>query len=140
MTLFRALSTIKKNERNEIANPLENIEVDYYFMASRFAGSKEIVSIWLWSVIVDNEGYVYAMKTTQIGDYFEWEQLIRNRISEHLYTLGVDSLIVKRLVRDIDIKKEGHIIKEDLRSNGDRIGIDGSNEIYLRKDKFSYIR
>lgn len=139
MTLFRALSTIKKNERNEIANSLENIEVDYYFMASKFAGSKEIISIWLWSVIVDNEGFVYCMKTTHIGDYSQWQQLIRDRISEHLFSVGVDNLIVKRLVRDLEIKKEGHIIPTDERSSGDRIGVHGADEVYIRKDRFTYI-
>lgn len=140
MSLHRALSTLVKNERSQILNTLENIETDYYFMASRFAKSREIISIWLWTVIVDSEGFVYCMKTTHIGDYYEWEQLIRNRIGKHLVALGVDNLIIKRMVRDINIKKEGHIIKLDLRSCGDRIGINGSDEIHLRRDKFNYIK
>lgn len=140
MSLHRALSTITKKEIPQINNSLYTVEVDYYFMASRFAESREIVSIWLWSVIVDFEGNVYAKKTTHIGDYTEWQLLISNRITEHLKSIGVDNLIAKRMIRDIEIVKEGHLIKTDSRCQGDRIGINGSDDIYLRRDKFTYIK
>ncbi|MFV8280610.1 hypothetical protein ACNKXS_03650 [Christiangramia marina] len=51
----------------------------------------------------------------------------------------MDGLFVHRLVSNIDIKKEGHIITHDLRSAGDKIAIDGSNEVHLRRYRFNYL-
>jgi len=139
MTLTRALSTIKKYERPKILNDREGVEVDYYYMAGSFAGSKTLISITLWSVVVDAEGFVYGLKTSHIGHYEGWKDLIASRICQHLVELGVGKLFVKRLVRNIDIKKDGHHIPTDERSTGDRIGIHGADEVYIRRDRFTYI-
>lgn len=47
MSLTRALSTIKKYQRKRINKDLIGVEVDYYYMASPFEGSKEIISMML---------------------------------------------------------------------------------------------
>lgn len=126
--------------RITIPNPLIGIEVDYYFMASRFAGSKTEVSITLWTVVVDEEGFVYGLMTFHNGHYEGWDEMIRDRIKEHLIKLNVDALFVKRLVRDLEIKKEGHLIPRDRRVGGTFIGIDGSSELYVRRDRFTYLK
>lgn len=138
MSLSRALSTISKHEQPQLNNSLYTVEVDYYFMASKFAGSNEIVSIWLWTILIDVEGNVYAKKTTHIGDFTQWKDMISNRICDHLKAVGVDNLIAKRMIRDIEIIKDGHLIKTDTRCQGDRIGIDGSDSIHIRRNRFSY--
>ena len=139
MSLTRALSTIKKYERLHISNDLIGVEIDYYYMASYFAGSRNIISMMLWSVIVDAEGFIYAYRTSHIGDYEGWKELITNRIYVHLLDIGTSALFANRIVRDIYIKKDGHLIPTDDRSTGDRIGIHGADEVYLRKDRFNYI-
>lgn len=133
-------NTITKSQRNQPANTLGGIEVDYYFMANRFGGSKFEISMSLWTIIVDEEGYVYAMRTRHIGHFETWEDVIRGRIQQHIYSIGFDGLFVKRLVRDLEIKKDGHLIPYDVRSTGDNIGIDGSTEIFIRRSKFKYIK
>ncbi|MFV8280609.1 hypothetical protein ACNKXS_03645 [Christiangramia marina] len=132
-------NVIEVKQRNHPANILGGVEVDYYFMATRFGGSSVEISMTLWTMIVDEEGFVYAMRTRHIGPYDNWKEVIRDRIEQHLYKLKLDGLFVRRMVRDIDIKKEGHIISHDPRSAGDNIGIDGSNEVFLRRSKFSYL-
>lgn len=139
MSLTRALSTIKKYQQKRISNDLIGVEVDYYYMASSFAGSKEIISMMLWTVIVDKEGFVYAYRTSQIGAYDGWKELITVRIYNHLLDIGINSLITKRISRDKEIKKDGHHIPNDYRATGDRIGIHGVDEVYIRRDRFLYI-
>ncbi len=128
------------HKRQSIPNPMQGVEIDYYFMASRFAGSKTEVPIKLWTVVVDSEGYAYGLYTKHLGHYQNWVKMIRERIATHLFRLGLDPLQTKRIVRDIDIQKEGHIIPTDNRCGGDRIGIDGSDELYVRRDKFTFIK
>ena len=123
-----------------IQNPMEGVEVDYYFMASRFGGSKTQVTINLWTVAVDFDGNIYGMYTHHIGHYGCWKEMISCRIEQHLSKLGVDSLQVKRMLRDIIIQKEGHLIPGDHRQGGSRIGINGSDELYIRKEKFSFLK
>lgn len=139
MSLTRALSTIKKYQRQQILNDLEGVEIDYYYMSSFYTGSKTIISMMLWTVIVDAEGFIYATRTSHVGDYYDWKELIRDRIYYHLLDVGVGDLFANRIVRDLDIIKEGHIIPTDERSSGDRIGVHGGDVVYIRKDKFTYI-
>ncbi|GHA43555.1 hypothetical protein GCM10007103_25890 [Salinimicrobium marinum] len=141
MSLKRSVgNTIIQNQRSRIENPLEGIEIDYYFMASRVGGSKTEISLKLWTIIVDAQGYVYAMHTKHMGHFEEWETTIHNRMHEHLLIAGVDPLMTKRLLTDIEIKKDGHLIKWDTRCGGDYIGIDGSNNLYIRKNRFTYVQ
>ncbi|MCH4821767.1 hypothetical protein ML462_01160 [Gramella lutea] len=131
---------IEKNQRSRPTNLLGGVEVDYYFMASKFSGSKTEISLVLWTIVVDEEGYIYGLLTRHLGHYNTWKEVISNRIKEHLIRLGLDNLFVNRLVREIEIKKEGHIIPKDIRCGGDRIGVDGSDEIYIRRSKFTYFK
>lgn len=133
-------NTLTKSQRSEPANTLGGIEIDYYFMASRFAGSKTQISLCLWTVLVDCDGFVYVMKTNHLGHYEGWEEVIAERIRTHLFKIGLDHITVKRLVRDIEIKKDGHIIPNDDRCGGSKIGIDGSDDIYIRRSKFTYLK
>ncbi|WP_026914213.1 hypothetical protein [Christiangramia portivictoriae] len=133
-------NTVEKNERPKILNPLHGVEVDYYFTASLFADSKTEVSMIVWTVVVDYEGFVYGLRTRHIGNYKPWKELLLSRIESHLNKLNIDSLQVRRMVRDIEIKKEGHIIAIDTRRLGNNIGIDGSTDLYIRKDKFSFLK
>ncbi|TRO65486.1 hypothetical protein [Christiangramia sabulilitoris] len=133
-------NTLIKNQRSQPANTLGGIEIDYYFMASKFGGSQTEISLNLWTVLVDCDGFIYCMKTIHIGHFSTWKEVIKNRIKDHLVKIGIDSLIIKRLIRDIEIKKEGHIIPKDIRCGGDRIGIDGSDEVYIRRSKFTYLK
>jgi hypothetical protein len=129
---------ISKNQKPEITDTLSGVEVDYYFTASLFAKSKTEIAMNLWTVVLDSEGFAYGMLTKHIGNYKNWKEVILNRIEQHLYKLKVDKLQVRRLIRDIEIKKEGHIIPYDVRMAGCKIGITGADEIYVRKDKFSF--
>jgi hypothetical protein len=141
MSLFNTVgNTITKNQKASPSNNLGGVEIDYYFMASKFGGSKTEIHLRLWTVIVDSEGFIYCMKTSHIGNYLVWKEVIQSRIKSHLIQIGIDGLIANRLVRDIEIKKEGHIIPNDIRCGGDRIGVDGSSEVYIRRTKFSYLR
>ncbi|MCM8570264.1 hypothetical protein NE848_12795 [Gramella jeungdoensis] len=124
----------------KVRKPHEGVEVDYYFMASRFAGHPTEISMDLWTVIIDSEGFAYGLKTSHLGDFHTWKEVIRDRIKEHLYRVGVDNLQVKRLVRDIEIKKDGHRIPNNNCVGGPFIGIDGGRELYIRKDKFTFIK
>lgn len=133
-------NTIEQKERPQILNPLQGVEVDYYFTANLFAESKTEVSMIVWTIVVDYEGFVYGLRTRHIGNYEPWKELLKSRIESHLRKLNIDSLQVKRMVRDIDIKKEGHIIALDTRRLGDNIGIDGSTDLYIRKDKFNFLK
>lgn len=114
------------------------VEVDYY-RASPFAGSKEIISMMLWTVVVDAEGFIYAYRTSHIGSHDGWKELITNRIYYHLIDVGISALFTNRIARDIEIAKEGHHMPTDERSSGDRIGIHGADEVYIRRDRFTYI-
>jgi hypothetical protein len=139
MSLTRALSTIKKYQRKRISNDLIGVEVDYYYMASPFVKSKEIISIMLWTVIVDAEGFIYAYRTSHIGAHEGWKELFTQRIYIHLIDVGFGQLISNRISRNIEIKKDGHHIPTDERSSGVRIGINGADEVYIRRDRFTYI-
>ena len=68
-----------------------------------------------------------------------WKEVILDRMESHLFKVGVDKLQTKRLLKEFEIEKEGHLIPWDYRVGGNRIGIDGSDEVYLRKDRFTYI-
>lgn len=127
------------NSGLKVRNPLLGVEIDYYFMAHLLSGSKTELTLKLWTVIIDYEGIVYGMCTHHHGHYFEWKEAIQNRIKRHLLEVGLDNLQVNRMIRDIEIKKKGHIIPFDSRT-GDAIGINGSNELYIRKTKFTYIQ
>ncbi len=129
-------NTIIQHQRPQVTNPLEDIQIDFYFMATCFAQSKTEISMKLWSVIIDSDGYVYAMKTRHLGHFEDWKEVIVNRLKDHIHKIGVDPLIVKRIIKDIDINKEKHIIPWDYRCTGTKIGIDGSDKIYIREDKF----
>ena len=133
-------NTLIRCQRNEPANTLGGVEIDYYFMASRFAGSKTEISMSIWTVIVDCDGFIYAMRTEHLGRYEKWQEVLAHRIKVHLYSIGMDNIVVMRLVRDIEIQKEGHLIPNNTRCASDRIGIDGSDEVYIRRSKFSYIK
>jgi hypothetical protein len=132
-------NTLTNSKRPTVANPIGGVEVDYYFMASTFSGSKTHVNICLWTVVVDSEGYVYGMYTKHIGHFETWKDVIRDRIAKHLFSVGVDNLQTRRLIRDIEIKKDGHLIPYNYRIGGNRIGIDGSDELYIRKDRFTFL-
>lgn len=139
MSLFHSDgNTIIKKQRATIPNPMNGVEIDYYFTAKRVGGSNTTISMRLWTVIVDYEGFAYAMLTKHFGLYNPWKELIETRLLNHLLSLNVDKLQAKRLLRDIEIKKEGHLISYDLRMCGDKIGIRGEEEIYIRKDKFNF--
>ena len=43
------------------------------------------------------------------------------------------------MLRDIEIKKEGDRIKTEYFNGGNRIGINGDDEIHIRKDTFTLI-
>lgn len=133
-------NTLVRSQRNEPANTLGGVEIDYYFMASRFAGSSTEISMSIWTVIVDCDGFIYAMRTEHLGRYENWKEVISSRIKMHLYSIGLDNIVVMRLVRDIEIKKEGHLIPVNDRCASERMGIDGSDEVYIRRSKFSYIK
>lgn len=133
-------NTITKYPQQKVQHPMEDVEIDYYFMASRFAGSKTEISMKIWTVIIDSQGLVYGMKTKHIGNYKDWQTVIQNRLKDHLQRVGIDNLIIERMVREIPIKKEGYIIPWDNRCSGDKIGIIGADEIYVRKDKFTYFQ
>ena len=133
-------NTLIRSQKNEPANTLGGIEIDYYFMASRFAGSATEISMSIWTIIVDCDGFIYAMRTEHLGSYEKWQEVISSRIKMHLYSIGLDNIVVTRLVRDIEIKKEDHLIPNNDRCVGDRIGIDGSDEVYIRRSRFSYIK
>lgn len=133
-------NTITKNSQQKVQHPLEDVEIDYYFMASRFAGSKTEISMKIWTVVIDNRGLIYGMKTKHIGHFENWQLAIEKRLKDHLQRVGIDNLIIKRMVRDIPIEKEGHLIEWDYRCSGDKIGIRGDDEIYVRKDKFTYFK
>ena len=133
-------NTLRSAKRIKIPNPLEGVEIDYYFKASRIGGkASEVISLGLWTVVVDYEGYVYCMYTNHIGEYNSWQEVIYNRMREHLIELGVDNLQIKRMLRYIEIKKEGHLIKSDYRHGGNRIGVDGTDDIYVRRDRFTLL-
>lgn len=132
---------LTKSDRDMIPNPQEGVEIDYYYKATRFGGkTSKVISLSLWTVVVDYEGCVYCMYTKHIGEYFTWKEVIYNRMREHLIRLGVDNLQIKRMLRDVDIKKEGHLIETEYENGGNRIGIDGTDDIYVRKDRFTYAR
>ena len=134
-------NTLTRGERDKIPNPIAGVEIDYYFKAERFGGktSKQI-SLSLWTVVVDYEGFIYCMYTHHIGDYQPWKEVIYDRMHSHLIRLGVDNLQIKRMLREIEIKKEGHLIKNMPIHGGNRIGVDGSDDIYVRRDRFTLIK
>ena len=140
MSLYRTIGgVVYKNDKPRIINSLLGVEVDYYFMAKRSSKGSNVISLKLWSIIVDHEGLVYGMITQHFGEFQDWEKVIHSRIHEHLLRVGVDMLHAKRMVRDIEIKKDGHLLPYDYRTS-DAIGIEGSNQLYIRKSKFTYLK
>lgn len=141
MSLRKSVGNIlTRNKRDKIPNPLEGVEIDYYFKASRFSKNSVIISLCLWTVVVDYEGFVYCMYTHHIGEYYKWQEVIYDRMSQHLIRLGVDNLQIKRMLREIEIKKEGHLVKTEYPNGGNRIGINGDDEIHVRREKFTLLR
>lgn len=120
----------------QITNAHEGVEIDYYFMAKKFGGSQTEISMKIWTVIIDSQSNVYGMKTKHMGHFEDWQKVISDRLKDHLLKVGCTPLQITRMLRDIDIKKDGHIIPWDYRCTGTRIGIDGSNQLYIRKNKF----
>ncbi len=127
------------NKDLRVQNPLMGVEIDYYFMAKLSSGSKTEISMKIWTVIVDCHGEIYGMCTKHIGHYRTWKETIKGRMENHLKHVGLDSLQITRMLREIEIKKEGHLIKHDYRTTGS-IGIDGSNQLYIRRNKFTYFK
>ena len=139
VSLGKSNGNILYRNTGSIQNPHEGVEIDYYFMAKRFGGSEYEITLRLWTVIIDSKGDIFCMYTSHNGHYSTWKEVISDRMKSHLFKVGVDNLHAKRLLRDFEIKKEGYIIPWDYRVGGNRIGIDGSDEIYIRKDRFTYI-
>lgn len=126
-------------ERPNILNALEGFEVDYYFMAKRYDGSRTQITMSIWVVVVDFEGFVYGQKTIHSGHYENWKLAITDMIEAFLIKLDVDKLFIKRTMVDMEIKKDGHLIPYNPKSS-DRIGIDGGSELYIRKNRFSLLK
>ena len=142
MSLRKSVGNIlRRGKRDKIPNPLEGVEIDYYFKANRLGGKvSPVITLSLWTVIVDHEGFVYCMYTNHIGEYHTWKEVIYDRMKEHLISLGVDNLQIKRMLRDIEIKKEGHLIKTEYQHGGNRIGINGDDDIHIRRDRFTLLK
>lgn len=141
MSLHKTTGNIlTRGQRDKILKPMEGVEIDYYFKASRLGGKvSPVITLSLWTVVVDTEGFVYCMYTHHIGEYFPWKQVIYDRMREHLVRLGVDKLQIKNMLIDIEIKKKGHLIKTEYENGGNRIGINGDDEIHIRRDRFTLL-
>ena len=142
MSLRKSVGNIlRRGKRDKIPNPLEGVEIDYYFKSSRLGGkASTIISLSLWTVIVDNGGFVYCMYTHHIGEFYDWKEVIQDRMREHLIDVGLDKLQIKRMLREIEIKKDGHLIKTEYQHGGNRIGINGDDYIHLRRDRFTLLK
>ena len=44
------------------------------------------------------------------------------------------------MLRDIEIKKEGHLIKTEYQHGGNRIGINDDDDIHLRRERFTLLK
>jgi len=141
MSLHKTTGNIlKRGQRDKIPNPIEGVEIDFYFKAERLGGkTSEVITLSLWTVVVDYEGFVYCMYTKHIGEFHIWQEVIYDRMKQHLGELGVDNLQIKRILREMEIKKEGHLIETEYEHGGNRIGINGDDDIHVRKDRFTLL-
>ncbi|MAM19844.1 MAG: hypothetical protein ABGW91_06245 [Christiangramia sp.] len=133
-------NTIEYRQFQKPQNLLGEVEFDYYFTAKKAWRSSTEIFLSLWTIIVDEQGYAYGLLTRHHGHFEPWKEVISNRICQHLAHLGYDNLIIRRITRDLIVEKEGHLISSKAECVGDRIGIDGSNNLYIRKDRFSLIK
>ena len=141
MSLSKSVGNVlTRAKRAKIPNPIEGVEIDFYYKSGRLGGKvSKVINLSLWTVVVDYEGFVYCMYTHHIGEYHTWKEVIYDRMREHLISLGVDNLQIKRMLRDVEIKKEGHLIETEYTHGGNRIGINGDDDIHVRRDRFTLL-
>ncbi|MCH4822996.1 hypothetical protein ML462_07395 [Gramella lutea] len=129
--------TTTKKDREMIPKEIQSkIWVDYYFMAKRFEKDVDIISLNVWVVVKDIEGKYYGKRLRHSGHYATWKEVINNDISNFLLSLQLDFGKVQYIFQNLEIKKEGHIIKYDYRQGGCYLGIDGTDKLHIREDKF----
>ncbi|WBL25100.1 hypothetical protein [Zunongwangia sp. HGR-M22] len=102
-------------------------------MATRFIEGTDEISLTIWTIIIDDKENPYVLRTHHLGHYGTWKEVIQNRIISHFHRVRLSDIIPSVLKR-IEIKKEDHIIKHNNLKGGHRIGIDGTDEIYIRKN------
>ena len=88
-----------------IEESIRGVEFDYYYTGKR-CGTGNQIELHVTSVINDWEDIVYIRKAWYSGNKDSWKECIANHIKIHLQDLSVDSLFIRRSMREFEVSGE----------------------------------
>lgn len=90
----------------QLQDPHFGIMTDYWYMARRSCKSSVLIDLLICTILYDHTGNRFECKSIHHGDYKPWKEVIRQQMEDHMLKYGVDKLMAKRIVRDMEITKD----------------------------------
>ncbi|WP_386270369.1 hypothetical protein [Zunongwangia endophytica] len=73
------------------------------------------------------------MRTSHLGHFEPWKEVIKDRIIKHLHRVRLSD-IIPTVLKTVSINKKDHIINYNRMLGGNMVGIDGTDQIYIREN------
>lgn len=106
MSLFNHYGGIfYRRTAEQVVDSHLGIKIDYWYMAKRTSEATSLIDLLICTVIYDYKGNRFECKSMHHGDYTPWKEVILQRMENHMLKVGVDKLMTKRIVRDLEITK-----------------------------------
>ena len=90
----------------QLQDPHLGINANYWYMARKASKSSSLIDLLICTILYDHKGNRFECKSIHHGDYKPWKEVIRHRMQDHMLKYGVDKLMAKRMVRDLEITKD----------------------------------
>ena len=90
----------------QLQDPHFGIMTDYWYMAKRSCKSLVLIDLLICTILYDHTGNRFECKSIHHGDYKPWKEVIRQQMEDHMLKYGVDKLMAKRIVRDMELTKD----------------------------------
>lgn len=106
MSLFNHYGGIfYRRTADQLTDPHLGVKVDYWYMAQGISSKTNLIDLLICTIIYDHKGNRFECKSIHHGDYKPWKEVIRQRLEDHMLKFGVDKLMAKRIIRDLEITK-----------------------------------
>lgn len=90
-----------------IEDCIRGVTFDYSYTGRR--EGKDRIELHVTTVVMDWQEQVFTRKVWYIGDKSLWKDCIRQHLQGHLRDLNVDSLMVKRIMRDFEVSRDNFV-------------------------------